>query len=55
MRVAVQQSQKLPSKLPQACPKCGIVGHLYRTPRGLRCASCVRNMDSSGLGFRYTQ
>jgi ribosomal protein S27AE len=48
---AVQRSQKLP-KLPRACPRCGNVEHLYRTPRGLMCGDCVRTMDSAGLGFR---
>ncbi|MDE1853477.1 MAG: hypothetical protein KGI38_06995 [Thaumarchaeota archaeon] len=48
MRETIQQSQKLP----RACPTCGKVERLYRTPRGLRCESCVRTMDSSGLGFR---
>jgi hypothetical protein len=48
MREALQLSQKLP----RACPQCGKVGRLYRTPRGLRCEDCVRVMDSSGLGFK---
>jgi hypothetical protein len=52
MRETPHQAQKLSQKLPQACPECGIVGHLYRTPRGLKCGDCVRAMDSSGLGFR---
>jgi hypothetical protein len=47
----VQQVQKL-QKLPKACPHCGAIAHLYRTPRGLRCGDCVRVMDSGGLGFR---
>lgn len=47
----VQQSAKL-QRLPMACPKCGLIAHLYRTPRGLRCGDCVRVMDSAGLGFR---
>ncbi len=34
------------------CPKCGAKVRLYRTPRGLRCAECVKKMDSAGLGFR---
>jgi tRNA(Ile2) C34 agmatinyltransferase TiaS len=34
------------------CPKCGARTRLYRTPRGLRCAECVKLMDSAGLGFR---
>jgi len=34
------------------CPKCGARARLYRTPRGLRCAECVKQMDSAGLGFR---
>ena len=34
------------------CPKCGAKAMLYRTPRGLRCAECVKLMDSAGLGFR---
>ncbi len=38
---------------PQAvCPKCGAKARLYRTPHGLRCADCVKKMDSAGLGFR---
>jgi ribosomal protein L37AE/L43A len=45
---AVQQ----PQKLPRACPRCGRVERLYRTPRGLMCEDCVRTMDSAGLGFR---
>ncbi len=48
MGEVIQQSQKLPKQ----CPKCGNLERLYRTPRGLRCAHCVRAMDSSGLGFR---
>ncbi|HUI24169.1 MAG TPA: hypothetical protein VLY82_07270 [Nitrososphaerales archaeon] len=44
----VQQSPKLP----RACPRCGSVERLYRTPRGLMCGDCVRTMDSAGLGFR---
>jgi hypothetical protein len=35
----------------KACPGCGAIGRLYRTPRGLRCADCVKRMDSAGLGF----
>ena len=34
------------------CPQCGARTRLYRTPRGLRCAECVKLMDSAGLGFR---
>lgn len=34
------------------CPQCGAKTRLYRTPRGLRCAECVKLMDSAGLGFR---
>jgi tRNA(Ile2) C34 agmatinyltransferase TiaS len=34
------------------CPRCGARTRLYRTPRGLRCAECVKLMDSAGLGFR---
>ncbi len=34
------------------CPNCGAKARLYRTPRGLRCAECVKKMDSAGLGFR---
>jgi hypothetical protein len=34
------------------CPGCGAQERLYRTPRGLRCADCVRKMDSGGLTFR---
>ncbi|MDG7009092.1 MAG: hypothetical protein JRN06_12855 [Nitrososphaerota archaeon] len=45
---AVQHSQKVPG----ACPRCGSVERLYRTPRGLMCGDCVRTMDSAGLGFR---
>ncbi|MCL4355360.1 MAG: hypothetical protein JRM79_03685 [Nitrososphaerota archaeon] len=44
----IQQSQKLP----RACPRCGSIERLYRTPRGLMCEDCVRTMDSAGLGFR---
>ena len=36
----------------KTCPNCGSVARLYRTPRGLRCAECVKKMDSAGLGFR---
>ena len=43
---------QLSEKLPRACPGCGYVERLYRTPRGLRCESCIRTMDSGGLGFR---
>ena len=39
-------------KLGKPCPSCGAVERLYRTPRGLRCADCVRKMDSGGLTFR---
>jgi hypothetical protein len=38
--------------LPVECPECGAKARLYRTPRGLRCAECVKRMDSAGLGFR---
>jgi len=48
----MNQTIQVSSKLPKACPECGIVGRLYRTPRGLKCEDCVRKMDSSGLGFR---
>lgn len=34
------------------CPECGARARLYRTPRGLKCAECVKKMDSAGLGFR---
>ena len=34
------------------CPECGAQTRLYRTPRGLKCAECVKKMDSAGLGFR---
>ncbi len=34
------------------CPQCGAKTRLYRTPRGLKCAECVKLMDSAGLGFR---
>lgn len=37
---------------PEVCPQCGARGRLYRTPKGLRCADCVKEMDSAGLGFR---
>ena len=33
------------------CPECGARVRLYRTPRGLRCAECVKKLDSAGLGF----
>ena len=33
------------------CPECGSRVRLYRTPRGLRCAECVKRLDSGGLGF----
>jgi hypothetical protein len=36
----------------KACPECGAKAALYRTPRGLRCADCVKRLDSGGLGFR---
>jgi hypothetical protein len=48
----MSQTTNLSSKLPKVCPECGSLVRLYRTPRGLRCESCVRRMDSSGLGFR---
>jgi ribosomal protein S14 len=49
----MRQADAVPqSKLPRACPRCGSVEHLYRTPRGLMCGNCVREMDSAGLGFR---
>ncbi|MDV3293634.1 MAG: hypothetical protein LYZ70_05135 [Nitrososphaerales archaeon] len=44
------QQQSLNS--PRQCPRCGSLERLYRTPRGLRCADCVKTMDSSGLSFR---
>jgi ribosomal protein L37AE/L43A len=44
----VMQAQKQSRQ----CPECGAVERLYRTPRGLRCAECVKRMDSAGLGFR---
>jgi hypothetical protein len=31
------------------CPDCGKVGHLYRTPRGLKCMNCVKKANSRGL------
>lgn len=34
------------------CPECGAKARLYRTPRGLRCAECVKRLDSGGLNFR---
>ncbi|HXY56516.1 MAG TPA: hypothetical protein VEH01_02775 [Nitrososphaerales archaeon] len=34
------------------CPECGAKTRLYRTPRGLRCAECVKRIDSGGLAFR---
>ncbi|MDG6901916.1 MAG: hypothetical protein JRM80_08140 [Nitrososphaerota archaeon] len=34
------------------CPACGAKTKLYRTPRGLRCADCVKKQDSAGLSFR---
>ena len=34
------------------CPECGTRTRLYRTPKGLRCAECVKRLDSAGLGFR---
>lgn len=37
---------------PKLCPKCGAMEKLYRTPRGLRCARCVKDDDSGGLSFR---
>ncbi len=48
MTESVQQQQRPP----KVCPECGAPGPLYRTPRGLKCESCVSRMDSSGLGFR---
>jgi hypothetical protein len=48
MTESVQQQQRPP----KVCPECGAPGPLYRTPRGLKCGSCVSRMDSSGLGFR---
>lgn len=36
---------------PKECPECGEKTRLYRTPRGLRCADCVKELDSGGLGF----
>jgi hypothetical protein len=41
-----------PGNLMVECPQCGDKARLYRTPRGLRCAECVKQMDSAGLGFR---
>ena len=39
------------SKFRNYCPSCGALERLYRTPRGLRCAKCIKRMDSAGLGF----
>ncbi|MDG6954358.1 MAG: hypothetical protein JRN27_05185 [Nitrososphaerota archaeon] len=36
----------------RGCPGCGVRTKLYRTPRGLRCADCVKEMDSAGMSFR---
>ena len=41
-----------PEKFMKACPECGARAALYRTPRGLKCADCVKRLDSGGLGFR---
>jgi hypothetical protein len=41
-----------PRSSAEGCPRCGAKSRLYRTPRGLRCAECVKQMDSAGLGFR---
>lgn len=49
MNESAQQQQQRPVKY---CPSCGAQTNLYRTPRGLMCLSCVRKMDSAGLGFR---
>lgn len=47
------ESVQEPRVQAKVCPKCGAAAErLYRTPRGLRCAECVRKMDSSGLGFQ---
>ncbi len=48
----MNQPVQVTSRFPKACPGCGSVYRLYRTPHGLRCEDCVRKMDSSGLGFR---
>lgn len=41
-----------PQNFMRACPECGARETLYRTPRGLRCADCVKRLDSAGLAFR---
>ncbi len=41
-----------PQKPLKECPGCGVRARLYRTPRGLRCADCVKQLDSGGLSFR---
>lgn len=47
MEKAVAQAKNLMKE----CPGCGAKVRLYRTPKGLRCAECVKRLDSAGLGF----
>lgn len=48
----MEESLLQPRGSVKACPQCGAKERLYRTPKGLRCADCVKVMDSAGLMFR---
>jgi predicted amidophosphoribosyltransferase len=48
----MEESMLEPRSHSGECPQCGARVRLYRTPRGLRCADCVKKMDSAGLSFR---
>lgn len=52
MSGAVEEESVRPQSKIGVCPECGAKARLYRTPRGLRCAECVKKIDSAGLGFR---
>ena len=48
----MEEASPSPQNLLKECPECGDKTRLYRTPRGLRCANCVKELDSGGLSFR---
>ena len=49
----MEQEQSVHSNnIQRECPECGAIARLYRTPKGLRCAECVKRIDSGGLTFR---
>lgn len=48
----MEETSVRPQSVMKECPECGARAVLYRTPRGLRCADCVKRLDSAGLNFR---